>query len=80
MLNSICIENFNRYLTEVKKASQNTLSSYLRDIRQLADYLDTHTGVSVDSRPMSELEELDLRPFLAGINAGAPVVMVSNKE
>lgn len=48
MLNSICIENFNRYLTEVKKASQNTLSSYLRDIRQLADYLDTHTGDSLD--------------------------------
>lgn len=42
------------------------------------DNLDTHTGVSVDSRPMSELEELDLRPFLAGINAGAPVVMVSH--
>lgn len=48
MLNSICIENFNRYLAEVKKASQNTLSSYLRDIRQLADYLDTHTGDSLD--------------------------------
>lgn len=42
------------------------------------DNLDTHTGVSVDSRPMSELEELDLRPFLSGINAGAPVVMVSH--
>lgn len=42
------------------------------------DNLDTHTGVSLDSRPMSELEELDLRPFLAGINAGAPVVMVSH--
>lgn len=42
------------------------------------DNLDTHTGVSVDSRPMSELEELDLRPFRAGINAGAPVVMVSH--
>ncbi len=42
------------------------------------DNLDTHTGISVDSRPMSELEELDLRPFISGINAGAPVVMVSH--
>lgn len=48
MLNSICIENFTAYLTDVKKASQNTLSSYLRDIRQFADYLDTHVGDTLD--------------------------------
>lgn len=40
--------------------------------------LDTHTGISVDSRPMSELDSLDLAPFRAGIAAGAPVVMVSH--
>lgn len=55
MLNTICIENFNKYLTDVKKASQNTLSSYLRDIRQLADYLDTHVGETLDTATDEEL-------------------------
>ena len=35
MLNSECIELFEKYLTDEKKASLNTLSSYLRDVRQL---------------------------------------------
>lgn len=40
--------------------------------------VDTHTGISIDKRPLSELEELDLKPFLAGMSEGAPVVMVSH--
>lgn len=43
MQNAEIIEIFERYLTEDKKASANTLSSYLRDIRKFADFLDTHT-------------------------------------
>ncbi len=43
MQNGEVIEMFERYLTEDKKASANTLSSYLRDIRQLAEYLDNQT-------------------------------------
>ena len=42
MDNSVCFEKFHTYLTDVKKASSNTLSSYLRDIRQYGEYLDTH--------------------------------------
>ena len=36
------LEIYERYLTEEKKASLNTRSSYLRDIRQFGDYLDLH--------------------------------------
>ena len=36
------LEIYERYLTEEKKASLNTRSSYLRDIRQFGEYLDTH--------------------------------------
>ena len=43
MQNGEVIEMFERYLTEDKKASANTLSSYLRDIRQLSEYLDNQT-------------------------------------
>lgn len=42
------------------------------------DNSDTHTGISRDSRPMSEFEQTDLLPFRAGIEAGAPVVMISH--
>ena len=55
MLNSECLEIFNKYLTEVKKCSQNTLSSYLRDIRQLSEYMETHVGDSLDKATNEEL-------------------------
>ena len=42
MDNSFYYEKFREYLTDVKKASSNTLSSYMRDIRQFGEYLDTH--------------------------------------
>ncbi|NLC72782.1 MAG: site-specific tyrosine recombinase XerD [Ruminococcaceae bacterium] len=38
-----CIEKFERYLTDVKKSSSNTLYSYLRDIRQLSEYLASYS-------------------------------------
>ena len=56
MLDSECLEIFNKYLTEVKKCSQNTLSSYLRDIRQLSEYMETHVGDSLDKATNEELE------------------------
>ena len=57
MQNSECIEMFEKYLTEDKKASANTLSSYLRDIRQLADYLDKHTDHGIHDAEAEDLAE-----------------------
>ena len=39
---------------------------------------DTHTGIAVDDRPMETFETSDLLPFKAGIEAGAPFVLVSH--
>ena len=39
---------------------------------------DTHTGIAVDQRPMETFENSDLLPFQAGIEAGAPFVLVSH--
>ena len=47
MQNAEIIEIFERYLTEDKKASANTLSSYMRDIRKYTEYLDTHTDATI---------------------------------
>lgn len=41
MEQSICYQTFETYLREEKQASANTLASYLRDIRQLGNYLGT---------------------------------------
>ncbi len=57
MLNSDYIEVFNKYLTEVKKCSQNTLSSYLRDIRQLGEYLQTHLDAGFEAATEEELAD-----------------------
>lgn len=43
MTDSECFDSFVKYLVENKKSSKNTLSSYLRDIRQFGDYLAAHT-------------------------------------
>lgn len=43
-----------------------------------ASNLNTHNGSSVDNREKSQFYENDLKPFQAGIDAGAPVVMVNH--
>ena len=43
MTNAECIEKYERYLTDEKKTSKNTLSSYLRDIRQFGEYLESNS-------------------------------------
>jgi integrase/recombinase XerD len=54
--NDACLAKYETYLTDVKKASANTLASYLRDIRQLGEYLASHTDctfVTVDETGLS---------------------------
>ncbi len=57
MQNSQCMELYEKYLREEKKASNNTLSSYLRDIRQLCEYLDAYTGATLTTVRHEELAE-----------------------
>ena len=57
MQNSACIEIFESYLANEKKASANTLSSYLRDVRQLGDYLDIHHDAEITDATEDQLAE-----------------------
>ena len=34
-----CLDEYEQYLLNIKKASANTVSSYMRDIRQFRDYV-----------------------------------------
>lgn len=57
MLSSESYSAYEAYLREVKNASQNTLSSYMRDIRQLSDYLETHHELELDKASADDLAE-----------------------
>ena len=55
MQNHEVIELFESYLRNEKNASANTHSSYLRDIRQLSEYLDSHTDTDIVNAGEEEL-------------------------
>lgn len=57
MQNQECLEFYEKFLREEKQASANTLSSYLRDIRQLGAYLDSHTDSGIVDASAEELGE-----------------------
>ena len=59
MLNSEYLELFEGYLKNEKKVSDNTFSSYMRDIRQFDDYIETHGGAS-----LAELTEKELSGYI----------------
>lgn len=39
---------------------------------------DTHNGIATDSRSLEQIREVDMKPFSAGIKAGAHAVLVSH--
>lgn len=42
------------------------------------DNVDTHTSIAHDDRTMEQFMTCDLKPFMAGIKAGAPIVMIAH--
>ena len=57
MQNQECLAVFEDYLKNEKNASANTLSSYMRDLRQLSEYLETQTTTDIVSATEEDLEE-----------------------
>ena len=49
------LSQYERYLTDVKHASGNTVSSYLRDVRQYFQYLDDHLEVGPEEVTSDQL-------------------------
>ena len=73
MDNKYYYDKFNDYLVNVKKASSNTLSSYLRDIRQFGEYLDSHAEADY-----AEADETILAEYIGWLRgAGKSVATVS---
>ena len=53
------ISAYENYLTKVKQASSNTVSSYMRDIRQFAEYLRTYGEIE-----LTEAQQLHIQNYL----------------
>jgi len=62
----------------VKEDVKAHLGAVLKHFPGYGDNGDTHTGIIVDSRPLSAFQKRDLVPFKAGISAGAAAVLVSH--
>ena len=59
MQNTDLLTRYREYLISDREASENTLSSYLRDIRQMGDYLMQNNGLDI-----TEVRESDLQSYL----------------
>lgn len=57
---------------------QQGVGSVLKHFPGYGNNADTHTGIAVDSRTLEELENRDLVPFAAGIEAGCSAILVSH--
>lgn len=67
------------YVAQVVDAMNTAgIGSVLKHFPGYGNNTDTHTGIAIDERPMDTFESSDLLPFAAGIEAGAPFVLVSH--
>ena len=73
------VSDVNTFVTkEVTIAGNNHVGSVLKHFPGYGNNTDTHTGVAVDERELSELEKTDLQPFKTGIEKGADCILVSH--
>ena len=67
------------FISQTVSLMQNyQLGSCLKHFPGYGNNLDTHTGIAVDTRSLSELEVNDLIPFQSGIEAGCGAILVSH--
>ena len=62
----------------VLEMNSNKIGSCLKHFPGYGNNADTHVGMAVDHRSLEELENRDLLPFAAGIQAGADAILVSH--
>ena len=58
--------------------SEFVTAAVLKHFPGYGNNADTHTGVAIDKRPYETFEQSDFLPFRAGMEAGAPFVLVSH--
>ena len=66
------IHAYENYLAKVKKASANTIASYMRDIRQFSDWLEDNGKLNILDVPQSVV--CDYLSYLQGINKSVATI------
>jgi len=62
----------------IKTMNNDDMVSVMKHFPGYGDNADTHIGVAVDERPYEVFESSDFLPFISGINAGGPCILVSH--
>lgn len=62
----------------VSAMDERNIVSCMKHFPGYGPNVDTHTGIAADSRSAETFESRDLLPFIGGIGAGAPMIMVNH--
>lgn len=60
------------------KMKSDKMLSVLKHFPGYGDNVDTHTGIAIDEREYAYFENNDFKPFISGIEAGAPIILVNH--
>lgn len=72
-------EKTSEFITNmVTYANNNKINSCLKHFPGYGNNIDTHTGIAIDNREYNNFVEKDFKPFIAGIKAGVPSILVSH--
>ena len=69
------IQAYENYLTKVKQASGNTISSYMRDIRQFSDWL-----TSLDSQNILSVKQVNISEYLSYLQSQGKSVATASRS
>ncbi len=64
--------------TVTETSQKNGVSVTLKHFPGYGNNVDTHTGIAIDDRSYENFEQNDFKPFEAGIESGAHLVLVSH--
>ncbi len=62
----------------INNMNQDGMISVMKHFPGYGDNADTHTGIAKDERPYETFQNADFLPFIRGIEAGAPCILVSH--
>lgn len=62
----------------IEQMNKDKMISSMKHFPGYGDNVDTHTGIAVDTREYSTFENEDFLPFISGIQAGAPTILVNH--
>lgn len=67
------------YAAELIRTMNNDgMISVMKHFPGYGDNVDTHTGIAIDERPYDTFKSSDFLPFMSGIEAGGPCILVNH--